>query len=1240
MVPKQSVMATNFEEEEDDGRTTRRDRATARAPSESPAPVTRPPSIASVGMSDAGLQASQGSMLSEGGMQRRTRPRALDYGTIQTSFTGHVPQVPSPQVHGQAQQSIPRTPQRPSAKRQTSAAPHRGQAFSVDDDPREVDRDLQLARTQTRNQTPSQTRDRELSKRQSTLRRRPTAQAPQLRTVESEDAVQRSGSVAVSGNDAAGLGAQLPQADGGGESSAEGTVQAEEQAVEEEEEWQEPEEPASFEDEDEEHEEDDDDDDEDEHDGSDAESFTLKDRQQAINETHPFGIRIWKPALYKKSRSVQRNAEGDIHSTPGGFVSWWLFLFNCLWTVLFGWWLSLLAGMGGILNLLLAKAFGIQSCHDYGRVLLNLSHYLFYPFGKFIKLERDEAYADEDEGEGRSISEYERWQTGDLEQGRLFFGPTDINRSIIGRRRDSISDHNPPPDETSSLLGGRAGRSSPDAADDTSSPARPRTKKRLFGRGEWNLGRIIFFLSFYFLLTPCLFLVSGLCWFLVVTIPMGKVTLLLFYHLRRHPLALSFHTDSHSGRKPSMGANGRQGHSILLCTYRAVGWKYWKYTIDGTNIFLINLLGLVVFAIFDYFVLFELLGVRSWLTNPGLMFVLGLGSIIPLAYFIGQAVASISAQSSMGVGATINAFFSTVVEVFLYCVALQQGKAQLVEGSIIGSIFAGILFLPGLSMCFGALKRKTQRFNVKSAGVTSTMLLFAVIGAFCPTLFYEIYGSHELNCHQCLSEDPPGSGDRDCRRCYFAQVPAVHDRFFIDAVKPYIWICAACLFLSYVVGLLFTLRTHASVIWNNEPDEERKKVAGKKDGEEPQRHASIVPGSAGLVMQETPGSSGVGGGRPHMMRGETAGTTGSLARENIRESQMYKRILNQSLKQAWINTHWATPPPPGAKKDFAVAVEDLAEGGRQTPHLVPPKSSGGDAETASLKSVRIQGLSAEDNRVLVQQVAEMAATAATVAARDATKMPRKSALVSGSGSSIKHHGGGKDISSKGGDAGELPAVAVEGVAGHEEPGEGGHDAPNWSRTKSAVILLTATLAYAVIAEILVDTVDAVLTNVDVSEKFLGITLFALVPNTTEFLNAISFAMHGNVALSMEIGSSYALQVMLLQIPCLVLFSEVYSQYIDVDDVVDHTFTLIFPQWDMVTVILGVFLMGWVVGEGKSNYFKGSTLIFTYLVVTVGFWFSGYVEPGVVSGAGRFGEGAAVHGESFWTVGRGGRGRAW
>ena len=48
-------------------------------------------------------------------------------------------------------------------------------------------------------------------------------------------------------------------------------------------------------------------------------------------------------------------------------------------------------------------------------------------------------------------------------------------------------------------------------------------------------------------------------------------------------------------------------------------------------------------------------------------------------------------------------------------------------------------------------------------------------------------------------------------------------------------------------------------------------------------------------------------------------------------------------------------------------------------------------------------------------------------------------------------------------------------------------------------------------------------------------------------------MNGNIALSMEIGSAYALQVCLLQVPCLVLFSAIYGRFIDPDDIIDHTF---------------------------------------------------------------------------------------
>jgi len=813
---------------------------------------------------------------------------------------------------------------------------------------------------------------------------------------------------------------------------------------------------------------------------SDAESFTLKDRQEAINETHPFGIRLWKPALYKKSRSVQKTAEGDIHSTPGQIGGLWIRFFNIVWTILFGWWLALLAALGALVCFILVAFPGSRL---YGRVLWGLAGYLFYPFGKVVRLEKDEAYLHEDRGEGRSIFEYEQWQSGDLEYGRLFFGP-EPNRSIVGRSRRSIDSSL---SETDSLLG----NSRTIERSDSNGADAPRMKRRLFGRGEWNVGRVIFFVCFYFFIAPALLLVSLICWFLVYWIPMGKVTGLLFSHLRRHPLALSFESGFVTSEAPYS--------SILLCTYRAVGPRYWKYTLDGTNIILINLMGVVAFVILDWFILHGIMHLDTFITSSAFFFPAGLLSIIPLAYFIGQAVASISAQSSMGLGAAINAFFSTVVEVYLYCIALNQGKGRLVEGSIVGSIFAGILFLPGLSMCFGAIKRKTQRFNAKSAGVTSAMLLFAVLGAFGPTLFFQIYGTHELNCMDCVETgDPTGTDNtRDCRRCFFSEVPALDDRFYIEAVKPYCYLAAGALFLMYLIGLWFTLRTHAAVIWNTELEE--------KKHEEALAAAAAAAAAGHAPIHHRPSQS-----LPHSFA-ETTGT-------DIRDSHLYKRILGQSLKHVGLAPrHEELSHQISHQSSNLTGTSSAGLGSgtsaSTTPHVVPPKTDAGEPHSTR---VYIPGFSEAENQNLVRQVAEVAATAATIAARD-VRHPRRSAVRIGGASELGPAasggaGGSKNGATTGAGAGSKLSTFPEpdgppdalvlgehGAAAAAGTNGGGHDAPNWGRTKSAVILLGATVFYAIIAEILVDTVDVVLEGFAIDEKFLGISLFALVPNTTEFL---------------------------------------------------------------------------------------------------------------------------------------------
>ena len=230
------------------------------------------------------------------------------------------------------------------------------------------------------------------------------------------------------------------------------------------------------------------------------------------------------------------------------------------------------------------------------------------------------------------------------------------------------------------------------------------------------------------------------------------------------------------------------------------------------------------------------------------------------------------------------------------------------------------------------------------------------------------------------------------------------------------------------------------------------------------------------------------GGAPHgrlQRQGSTNTTTNDARGSEIRDSQLYKRILGQSLKQVGLD-----PREDGSRHNSVSESAGPPNGSSPTPHIPPPKSSGGES---SRSEVHIPGFTEAQNSNLVREVAEMAATAATIAARDVARAPRKASVSAHLPPSTSH---------------KPPTIRAGVVHDPEEPGaevhaDGGHDAPNWSRAKSAIILCGATVLYAAIAEILVNKVDVILDNMEIQQKFLGITLFALVPNTTEFLASIS-----------------------------------------------------------------------------------------------------------------------------------------
>ncbi|EKM79346.1 hypothetical protein AGABI1DRAFT_74303 [Agaricus bisporus var. burnettii JB137-S8] len=908
--------------------------------------------------------------------------------------------------------------------------------------------------------------------------------------------------------------------------------------------------------------------------------ITLKDRQSLINVRHPFGLPIWKPALYKKSRTVTRNAEEALHSIPSYQAERHLLPGNVFWVFAFGWWLGLVFFcLSAILYIIpLGGKY-------YSNLVFGLGWYIFWPFGKYV-----EGDLDQEEDEGGSEDEE---SGGDRQPGSSTDGLTpqatsptppipqhilDAGLAVEGTSLLHFYKHSPIPAPIKSY---GAAPSPPSSSASISAYKMPSSA---------FLGKACFWLAFITTIAPLLLIVCLVCWALVVTIPMARLTWALIRHLFQRPDAIRFCAAppvavlaDNSERTPGNSAGQTSARStprfkikharlapgeaapsgtstVLLCTYRAVGLQYYKYTVGGVNILFINLLPVVLLAIFDGFVLepwlrglerggHKIPAFLAFIASHGFIFVLCLLSVIPLSYFIGMAVASISAQSSIGMGAVINATFGSVIEIILYGFALTQSKGHLVEGSIIGSLLAGVLLMPGMSMCTGALRRKEQKFNAKSAGVTSMMLIMAIIGALAPTLFYQTYGNFQLICTGCPSSpQSPKNAPWICDHCYYKHPDPVDDPFYQSTVKSLMYFCAAILLFSYLVGLWFSLRTHASQIWQN-PQQLLH------PSELPIHRLSLYNKSANLLNAQDGLSR-----KPCGSMGQNPSCAGTPRETQSSEAGTIRRPQDQHH-----------PPPPLPRR-----VSYSAPG--QQPSFSPVYESVDQAvKSAELGNVQLGGPMTRDDFT-------RAVTVATVSAlRHQQQHPRRPSL-------YEHDG----------------ALNAGAPGGH-----GGHDAPSWSRTTSASVLLGCTALYAVIAELLVDAVDEVLQDWGIDEKFLGLTLFALVPNTTEFMNAISFALNGNIALSMEIGSAYALQVCLLQIPAMVAFSAWYDP-VNMGEVA-KTFTLIFPRWDVCSIILSMFLMTYTYIEAKSNYHRGSILILSYIVLLSGFYFAPQTDIDVDQG---------------------------
>ena len=162
--------------------------------------------------------------------------------------------------------------------------------------------------------------------------------------------------------------------------------------------------------------------------------------------------------------------------------------------------------------------------------------------------------------------------------------------------------------------------------------------------------------------------------------------------------------------------------------------------------------------------------------RPALIFVAAAFGIIPLAGLIVQSTEQIAHRTGDAIGGLLNATFGNAPELIIAFVALRAGMVEMVRASLVGAILANMLLGLGLAFLLGGLRYHDQEFNPRGTKMQVSLMFMAVISLMVPGGFHVLVSEETLHLERYLNTG-----------------------------------VAVVLLVSYVLSLLFMIKTHPEV---------------------------------------------------------------------------------------------------------------------------------------------------------------------------------------------------------------------------------------------------------------------------------------------------------------------------------------------------------------------------------------------------------------------------------------------
>jgi Ca2+:H+ antiporter len=151
----------------------------------------------------------------------------------------------------------------------------------------------------------------------------------------------------------------------------------------------------------------------------------------------------------------------------------------------------------------------------------------------------------------------------------------------------------------------------------------------------------------------------------------------------------------------------------------------------------------------------------------------------------------------------------------------------------------------------------------------------------------------------------------------------------------------------------------------------------------------------------------------------------------------------------------------------------------------------------------------------------------------------------------------------------------------------------WSLRGAVAVLAVATAVTALIAEILVDSIETFAEKAHLSDFFVAAVIVAIVGNAAEHGGAVVVAHRGKVNLAAEIALSSGAQVAVFLIPAVALLSWAIEPL-----------ALSFRPVELAALGASALVVGALVADRRSSRRDGAVLILLYGVVAAAFFVAG------------------------------------